>query len=136
MCKSLNTIKCSHAMFHGFEHGIICKGILSSGQIGSVKEFGKCGATSRTNQTSLKSFYPSTTGYNIIRASLPPPRLNIGEIGEIERFKIDISIVKYLIKLNALSPTGTIKMYVEKGLPFKMVCNIGTFGKMCVYLMG
>ena len=70
----------------------------------------------------------------IRKAKGPPPKLNIGEIGEVERFKIDISIIKYLVKLNALSPTGTIKIYVEKGLPLKMVCNVGNFGKMYVYL--
>ena len=135
LCKSLVTIKCSHAMVHGFEHGIIYKGILNTGKIGSVKEFGKCRNNSSSTQTPLKSFYPSGSG-TIIKANRPPPRLNIGEIGEIERFRIDISIIKYLIKLNALSPTGTIKIYVEKGLPLKMVCNIGSFGKMNVYLMG
>lgn len=137
LCKSLVTIKCSHANVHGFKNGVIYKGILNTGAIGSVKEFGKCTASSHNNQTHLKSLFPGDTSKgSIIKSKLPPPRLNIGEIGEIERFRIDISIIKYLIKLNALSPTGTIKMYIEKGLPLKMVCNIGTFGKMYVYLMG
>ncbi len=132
LCKSINTTKCVHAIFHGFDKGIICKGIFSTGQIGSVEEFGKCRTHYSQVKTSLKSFYPSG---NIIKSKVPPPLLNISEIGEIERFKIDIKIIKYLIKLNALSPTGTIKIYIEKGLPFKMVCNIGTFGKITVYLM-
>lgn len=134
LCKSLVTIKCSHANVHGFENGVIYKGILNTGTIGSVKEFGKCTASS--NQSQLKSIFPEASKGTIIKAKRPPPRLNIGEIGEIERFRIDISIIKYLIKLNALSPTGTIKMYIENGLPLKMVCNIGTFGKMYVYLRG
>ena len=132
LCKSLATIKCSHATVHGFTKGLVFKGILNTGAIGSVKEFGKC--SSATVQTNLRSIVPE--GGAIIRAKLPPPRLNIGEAGEIERFRIDINILKYLIKLNALSPTGTVKIYIEKGLPLKMVCNIGTFGKMSVYLMG
>ncbi len=133
LCKSLTVIKCSHAMVHGFKKGVVYKGILSTGAIGSVKEFGKCngGEPDKT----LKSIFSNGNG-TIIKAKKPPPRLNIGEIGEIERFKIDISIIKFLVKLNALSPTGTIKMYIEKGLPLKMVCNVGTFGKMSVYLMG
>lgn len=130
LCKSLAVIKCTHAMIHGFQKGIICKGILSTGGIGSVKEFGKCSIESNSN---LKSIIPSG---NIIKSSKPPPRLNIGEIGEIEKFKIDISIIKYLQKLNALSPTGTIKVYIDKKLPLKMVCNVGTFGKSTTYLMG
>jgi len=132
LCKSLAVIKCTHTMVHGFKKGIIFKGILSSGAIGSVKEFGKCTNETTTN---LKSIVPSIPG-TILKASKPAPRLNIGEIGEIERFRIDISIIKYLQKINALSPTGTIKVYIEKKLPLKMVCNIGTFGKMSTYLMG
>lgn len=41
-----------------------------------------------------------------------------------------------LQKVNALSPSGTLKVYIEKKLPIKMVCNVGTFGKMITYLMG
>ncbi len=133
LCKSLATIKCSHAMVHGFTRGVIYKGILNTGAIGSVKEFGKCNNSSA--QLQLKSIFPAGSG-TIIKAKRPPPRLNIGEIGEIERFKIDISIIKFLQKLNALSPTGTVKMYIEKKLPLKMVCDIGNFGKMSTYLMG
>jgi hypothetical protein len=138
LCKSLVVIKCSHAMIHGFQKGIICKGILSTGIIGSVKEFGKCNSN-EASSSHLKSIEPDGTGSGtgtLVKASRPPPRLNIGEIGEIERFRIDISIIKYLQKLNALSPTGTIKIYIDKKLPMKMVCNIGTFGKMSIYLMG
>lgn len=134
LCKSLATIKCSHANVHGFEKGVLFKGILNTGAIGSVKEFGKCNNHTSV-QSDLKSMVVSDSK-SIIKSKVAPPKLQIGEIGEIERFRIDINILKYLIKLNALSPTGTIKMYIERGLPLKMVCNIGTFGKVCVYLMG
>ena len=133
LCKSLTTIKCSHAYVHGFVKGMIVKGFLNTGAIGSVKEFGKCNNT--PVQANLKSIVPYGTS-NIIRSTVPAPKLRIGEIGEIERFRIEIGILKYLIKLNALSPSGTLKIHIEKGLPLKMVCNIGTFGKMSVYLMG
>ena len=133
MCKSLSTIKCSHAMVHGFEKGVVFKGILSSGKIGSVKEYGKCSANI---EKPVKSILNDNKLNNIIKSKKPPPKLQVGEIGEVERFKIDIAVIKYLIKLNALSSTGTIKIYVEKDLPLKMVCNIGTFGKMTIYLMG
>jgi hypothetical protein len=134
LCKSLVVIKCSHAMIHGFQKGVICKGILNTGIIGSVKEFGKCNVN-ESSSGQLKSIEPAGKG-TIVKASRPPPRLNVGEVGEIERFRIDISIIKFLQKLNALSLTGTIKVYIEKKLPMKMVCNIGTFGKMSTYLMG
>jgi len=132
LCKALVNTKCVHLSVHGFKNGIICKGIKNTGEIGYVGEFGKC---NNTSQKTLKSFYPSEKTA-LIKASVPPPRLNIRKLGEIEKFTIDIKIIKYLQKLNALSPTGTIKMYIEKGLPLKMICNIGSFGKLTTYLMG
>jgi hypothetical protein len=135
LCKSLVVTKCSHAMVHGFEKGIIFKGILINGTIGSVKEFGRCNSNTEPTEHNLKSAYPVQDG-TIIKAKKAPPRLNIGVVGEIEKYKIDISIVKYLIKLNALNPVGTIKMYIEKGIPLKMVCNIGSFGKLSIYIAG
>ncbi len=135
LCKSLVTIKCSHAMIHGFEHGIIFKGVLSSGNIGSVKEFGKCSSNQAVSVSSMKSVFNNNNNLKVKKSSAPPPRLKIGS-GETEIFKIPINIIKYLIKLNALSPTGTLKIYVEKDLPLKLVCDIGGFGKISTYLMG
>lgn len=131
LCKSLVTIKSAYVTIHGFNKGIIIKGILSTGAIGSVKEFGKCGNATQTN---LKSI--TNESGNIIRAKAAPPRLNIGEAGEVERFKIDISIVKQLVKLNSLSPTGTVKFHVEKNLPLKISCAVGNMGTLTSYIMG
>lgn len=133
LCKSLVTIKCTHTVIRGFEKGAVFKGILNTGEIGSVKEFGKC--NSSNSPQVLKSIF-TVANRSVVKAIKPPPRLNIGEIGEIEKFNIQIYIVKYLAKLNALNPTGTIKMYIERGIPLKMVCDIGSFGKMNVFLMG
>jgi len=133
LCKSLVTIKCSYVTVHGFKNGIIMKGILNTGAIGSVKEFGKCNNTS--NQVNLKSINNDTSG-NIVRSKVAPPKLNIGEANEIERFKIDINIIKYLVKLNAMSATGTLKVYIERGLPMKIQLSVGSFGRCTVYING
>lgn len=131
-CKSIVTIKCNHVRAHGFDHGIIFKGITNLNTIGSVKEFGKCNNCS-SSESKPKSFFTPQNN-NIIKASKPPPILNIGELGEIEKFTIPIPIMKYLTKINGLSPNGTIKMYIEKDKPLKMLCNIGTFGKLTIYI--
>jgi hypothetical protein len=130
LCKSLIAIKSSYVTIHGFKNGIIVKGILNTGAIGSVKEFGKCSVS--PVQTNLKSM--SMDGANIIRSKVAPPKLSVGEVGEVERYKMDIDIIKTLVKLNALSPTGTIKFYIEKNLPLKLTCAIGNMGKISVYI--
>jgi len=130
-CKSMVNIKCNHVKVHGFKNGIILKGISNLHTIESVKEFGKC----HTNVAEQpKSFFNTNNGSNIIKSKIPPPVLNIKERGEVENFEISIPIVKQLTKLNGLSPNGTIKVYIEKEKSMKLVCNIGTFGKLTVYL--
>lgn len=130
LCKSLIAIKSSYVAVQGFKKGIIVKGILNTGAIGSVKEFGKCNVT--PVQTNLKSI--TMDGTNIIRSKVAPPRLQIGEVGEIERYKIDTDIIKCLVKINSLSPTANIKFYIEKNLPLKLTCPIGNMGKISVYI--
>lgn len=135
LCKSFVNIKCKNVKIHGFEKGILCKGYLYSGKMDAVKEFGNCSNDKRKSKN-LKSFYNTGLTKNITKSNRPTPKLNIGERGEVEHFTIETSIIKYLLKLNALSPQGTVKIYIQKGLPFKLVCNVGTFGKLNVYLMG
>lgn len=134
LCKSVVIIKCVHVIAHGFKNGVIFKGILNGGPIGSVKEFGKC-YPEESSGPKLKSFdINSISGKSVIKSKKPAPKINIKEIGEIEKFKIDISVIKFMQKLNGLSPSGTLKIYVEEGCPLKMICNIGTFGKLEIYL--
>lgn len=130
--KSMVTIRCSYIMIHGYEKGIVIKGYLSTGEIGSIKEYGKIYINSN-NKYQMKSAF-KIYNKNIVKSKEPTPKLNIRDAGEIERYKIDIKIVKALTKLNGLSPTGTIKFYIQRDTPLKMVCNIGSFGKLSIYL--
>lgn len=127
--KSIAVIKCNHVILHCFEYGIVVKGITNFSTVGAVKEFGRC--NQNTGTQNLKSVVGA---YNITKSDKPKPRLNITELGEVEKYKISLDVAKTLNKLNGLSPNGTIKIYAEKGLPLKMVCNIGSFGKMTIYI--
>lgn len=133
-CKSVITIKSKHVTAHGFKNGVIFKGISNLNTLDGVKEFGKCRMNTAPERP--KSFFGINADFssNIVKSKAPPPVLNIREIGEIENFKIPIPIVKQLTKLNGLSPNGTIKVYIEKSRSMKLICNIGTFGKLTVYL--
>ncbi len=71
---------------------------------------------------------------NLIKPQIAPPKLNVKKLDEIERFKIHISVIKSLSKLNGFSPNGTIKFYIESGAPLKAVVNIGSYGKLRILL--
>jgi hypothetical protein len=134
LCKALIANKCLYAEFTGYEKGIIIKGYAADGSIVMVKEYGKC--KSQSNKTSatksLNQFQNSNV--NVIKPQVAPPKLNVTNAGEIEKFKIHNSIIKCLAKINGFSPNGTIKIYIEKGAPMKAVVNIGAFGKLRILL--
>lgn len=127
VCKSLVANKCSYTEFIGFEKGIIIKGYSTDGKIAMVKEYGKCRNT-HSKSANTKSII------NLVDKNVKPqiitPKISIRDINEIERFKVHISDIKGLAKINGFSPTGTLKFYIEKGLPMKISTSIGTFGKL------
>lgn len=48
--------------------------------------------------------------------------------------QIRSNIIKALAKLNNLSPNSTIKFYIEQNKPLKMVCKIGYYGTLRIYI--
>jgi len=132
LCKALVSNKCMYAEFIGYEKGLIIKGYSSDGKtIIMVKEYGKC---KTTNKSTTSKSVVQTNNKDIIKTNVAPPKLNVKNTDEIERFKIHISIIKSLSKLNGFSSNGTIKFYIEKETPMKAVVNIGTFGKLKILL--
>ena len=129
VCKALVANKCSYAEFIGYEKGIIIKGISSDGKIVMIKEYGKC-RQSTVSKTSTAKSIVGLNDKNTIRSQVPAPKLNVRDVDEIQYFKIDISTIKSLSKINGFCNNGTIKFYIEAGVPMKMCIPIGTFGKM------
>ena len=119
MCSAMNALKCSHILVYGDETSIVFKGMFDGDLVGRTDTFGM---TKRKNN------------------GLP---LEIQELPETSEqklsnyshcIKIDVSTIKALGKLNNLSPSGTIKMYMQEELPLKMISNIGSYGKLTIYL--
>lgn len=89
---------------------------------------------------------------NIILPSGPKPKLILknnsdstsklsikessDHISEDESVKVKIKMytIKSLAKLNNLSTMGIIKMYMENSNPLKLVCKIGTYGTLRIYI--
>jgi hypothetical protein len=133
VCKALAANKCSYAEFIGYEKGIIIKGFTSDGKIAMIKEYGKCRNNPPTKTSTTKSIV-NVNDKNTIKPQIPAPRLNVRDADEVERFKINISIIKSLSKINGFCSSGTIKFYIEQGAPMKLYIPIGTFGKMRILI--
>ena len=127
LCKALVANKCNYVSVIGFEKGIIIKGYSSDNKIIMVKEYGKC----KTNQTSKTS---ETKSINTIKPQVAPPKLNVKDSDEIERFKIPIDNIKALSKINGFSASSTIKIYIQKSAPMKLVVPIGSYGTLKILL--
>jgi hypothetical protein len=65
---------------------------------------------------------------------ISPPQIVILPEDYEYSIRIETSTIKALGKLNNLSPNGTIKMYMELERPFKMIANIGSYGKLIIFL--
>lgn len=132
VCKALVANKCSYAEFIGYDKGIIIKGYTSDGKIAMVKEYGKCRISPTSKTSTTKSI--NISDKNTIKPQIAPPKLSVRDADEIERFRIHISTIKSLAKINGFSSNGTLKFYIESGSPMKLISNIGTFGKLTVLI--
>ena len=133
VCKALVANKCSYAQFIGYEKGIIIKGYAADGKINMVKEYGKC-RVNPASKTSTSKSVNNVSDRNTIKPQVAAPKLNVRDAHEVERFRVHISNVKSLAKLNGFSPNGTIKIYIEQGLPMRLSCAIGSFGKLNILI--
>jgi hypothetical protein len=119
MCSAMNALKCSHILVFGDGSSIVFKGMFDGDLVGRTDTFGI---------TKKRDIYG---GYSIGEES---PQIIQKPEPQQYSIKIDVSTIKALGKLNNLSPNGTIKMYMEENLPFKMISNIGSYGKLVIYL--
>lgn len=61
-------------------------------------------------------------------------RLIVKSPGELSRHQIPRKIISALGKLNNISPNGTVKFYIQQGLPIKLIFHVSTYGILTVYL--
>lgn len=129
--KSLATNKCSYIIIIGFNTGFRVQGFSSDHTPLMVKEFGRCKSIPQISSYNEENLGTET---NIVRSNVPAPKLTIKNPDEITRFKIYSETFKPLGKLNGFSSSGTIKVYIEKGLPLKFVVPVGTYGKLSIII--
>lgn len=117
MCGAMNSLKCSYVTAQGFENGMTFIGMIEGNIFGRVDRFGECGT--------------GLTDMPLLNAA-PGESSSAG--GAQPSIRISISIIKALSKINNLTSNGNIRMYFEQDRPLKLVCNVGTYGQLDIYL--
>ena len=121
MAASMTSIHCKSVIFKGMSKGVICQGMLQGAVVGRVTHFGICETGTNEQQTNKA------------------PKLWImrdEEIGETINIRVDEDIVKALAKLNNMSTSGIVRVYMETGMPMLLLCNISNYGFLRIYLEG
>ena len=131
LCKALVANKCNYVEFIGYEKGIIIKGFSSDNKIIMVKEYGKCKSSASSKTSTAKSINNTIDNS---RYQGPSLKLNIKDANEIERFKIPITNIKALSKINGFAANSTIKIYIQENCPMKISTPIGSYGELTILL--
>lgn len=127
ICKALETIKYNYVTIKGFNKGIMFAGCLEGGFIGNSYQLGECISSQSKLDSNVKVRLPEHPVKIVVKNTYIP--------GEIISINVRGTVIKWLVKLNNLSgPGGIIKFYVEKNRPLKIICNIGIYGKLTIYL--
>jgi hypothetical protein len=135
MCSAMNALKCSHILVYGDESSIVFKGMFDGDLVGRTDTFGITKKKDDMNMTQIPeiSEFGKVMNQTTFNENENPSSIN-NKMNYHHCIKIDVSTIKALGKLNNLSPNGTIKMYMEEGLPFKMISNVGSYGKLTIFL--
>ena len=109
---TINSLKCVTCSIKVFQNGIVFEGIKSNGTSGHIERYGDCG---NKNSYILKNE-------------------NEDNLTFVDEINIKTNTIKALSKLGNLSHNDSIKVYMEPELPMKIVTNIGSYGKLTIYI--
>jgi hypothetical protein len=124
-CSDLIGLKCERAEIKGFPKGASMTGILPGGTSGRLIRYGDTVGNLNIS-TKIESELCSNP-YN------KGPILNIKTENTCS-ITIHNTVIKSLVRLNNLSASGIIKLYMEPGFPLKLLCNISHYGILRLYI--
>jgi len=109
---TINSLKCVTCSIKVYENGIAFEGIKSNGTSGHIERYGNCG---NKNAFILRNEINDNMNY-------------------VDEINIRTNTIKAMTKLGNLSHNDSIKIYMEKELPMKIITNIGSYGKLTIYI--
>ena len=138
ICNAIGIVGCVSVYFYGYERGFMLKGIKENGTVGRIDSFGDCQnqeASAPTSAPALPSFISSlpTQETHVVKPT-NAPQLRLIVKQDENMVKVRIKTIKALAKLNNLAPGGVIMMYMEAGLPLKLICQVGAYGTLRIIL--
>ena len=131
MCSGMSNLKVQTVTTTGYLRGVNFKAGTPGQVSGKIYQYGRINERSKII-TSLQTI--SFDQSKVIKPEGPVATLKIRSSNEIDTLTIPIAIIKSLAKLNNLSTAGTIKIFMEDKNPLKLLCNIGNYGKLRVYI--
>jgi hypothetical protein len=150
MCTGMWTISCSYVTIKVYPKGVCFEGLTEGGVITTQSKFGTTTMTNTTKECISTLLSNVEIPDDVLEQQLDDhmddqmeqeheqqePTIQIREdIQQQLKVKVKISLIKALSKINNLSSSaGVIKIYMEPDLPLKMICSIGTYGKLTIYL--
>lgn len=126
MCTAMYTVSCTNVIFRGYQDGIICEGITESRIIGRVETFGNTPLENGSkNRGKDKSIEDKNSG----------PGSGSGGMEDTDGcVMVSISKIKAFKKLkNVAGSKGIVQVFMQKGMPLKLVVNVGIYGELTIY---
>jgi hypothetical protein len=121
LCSYQAACKDDDVIFIGLERGIMTEARHGGDLRASLKNLGQVDDSSSRSEKITK-----TAGKQI--------RVVKKHRDEITRCRVPRDIVAALGKLGNISPNGTVKGYIQPGLPLKFVLHISTYGELNIHL--
>lgn len=128
-CSDQASCKGEYVNVIGFERGILMEARQGGNIRASIKCLGQIDEQSRAESVVEKSIQTNTN--KNIRLII---KQNNKQDDELVKYRIPRRIISALSKLTNISPNGTVKVYMQPGLPVKFVFHVSTYGKLSVYL--
>lgn len=131
----MTAFKNENVIFRGYRGGMTLS-LDGQGNGGKFKNYGQVSEmlipTLNLPTVSTTDLKNSTSTSSVSNSSVP--KINIKNPDEISSIVVPMKLVKLFIKLRNLSDTSTIRFIFEEGKPMEMICKIGFFGVMRVYV--
>jgi hypothetical protein len=132
ICTDISSVRgVEKITIHSYRRWVLLKAMRSGGIAGRAERMGNF--DDQIRPVSPTEYQPTDL---ISNPQGGRPRLVLRNSPQTEEFFLTVrrDTIKALSKLNHLSPSSSIKVYLEKGLPFKLVTKVGSYGVLRVYI--